>query len=87
MQVELWICPNGHYYGSSSTHGQDLEEKLNYQADLQHAVTHDPAHPMVVGNRGQCQQCKAVGKIVQRTRVTVEVPVPLSSQVYRRAVA
>lgn len=76
MLVELWICPEGHYFGSSSSHGKNLTEEINYEADLRHTVKHDPANPTVVGNRGECQNCKLLGKDVQRTLVRVEVSLP-----------
>lgn len=76
MQIQLWVCPNGHYYGASSVHGADLSKINNHPADIQHGRDFDPANPPVVSNRGTCQHCKMLsgGTVnIQRKLISIEV--------------
>jgi ribosomal protein L37AE/L43A len=78
MKIRVWACPEDdcrNYYGSSSQEILDLGAEQNLESDMRHGTDHDPAHPKVVGNRGQCPDCRTRGKTVQRVAVDVIVPV------------
>lgn len=69
MVIEVWICPKGHYYASSSIHGQDLREKLNHETTLYGGMSKPPT-----GNRSTCQHCK-LPRALRRVEVAVPVAV------------
>lgn len=66
MQVELWICENGHYYGSSSTHGVDLTKEENFPSTIHGGRSNPPT-----GTRSTCGICQK-----PRIKVVAEVPTP-----------
>lgn len=88
MQIEVWVCPQGHYYGSSSTHGVDLSKIDNHPADIQHTRDFNPADPPVVSNRATCQHCKMLsGNTVNTERKLISIEVDVSDIFPELAVA
>jgi hypothetical protein len=69
ISIVVWVCPTKgckHYYASRSVENIDLgkEEVM------------DLNHREVVGNRGECPECKQLGVSVQRVpgRTTILKP-------------
>lgn len=80
MTIRAWCCPTEgcpNYYGSSSQAALDLTAEANLESDLSHTVKTDPSHPRVTGNRGECPDCKRLGRgRVQRVPLTLMALVP-----------
>lgn len=78
LRIRVWACPADQcrsYYGSSSQAALDLTAEANLESDLSHGVDHDPAHPRVTGNRGQCPDCRQRGVTTQRVPVDAVITV------------
>lgn len=63
MEVQLWVCPNGHYWGSSSFEGRDLNAEPNYETSMRHSVGDIPM-TKVVSHRGDCMICSTPRKLI-----------------------
>ena len=56
--VDVWVCPNGHYYGASSA--GDLSTQMNIRSSMRNLHTEDPSEwGKVTGPRSVCQICRA----------------------------
>jgi hypothetical protein len=89
ITAEIWVCENGHYFGSTGTHGQDLtqepmrpkpENLIAENPEAYHARTRAEQARILIdqrGSRATCQVCREMGKgRVERVKRSVEVELP-----------
>lgn len=66
MEMQVWVCPNGHYYAASGA--GDLSTAKNHRSSMRNAVGDKTFEE--TGTRDQCQHCKDKPK---RKLISIEI--------------